>query len=36
MFIGKRGKDISQENAMDHVFGFSVLNDFSARDIQIE
>ena len=36
MFIGKRGKDISQKNAMDHVFGFSVLNDFSARDIQID
>ena len=35
MFTGKRGKDISQENAMDHVFGYSVLNDFSARDIQI-
>ena len=35
MFIGKRGKDITQEDAMDHVFGFSVLNDFSARDIQI-
>ena len=36
MFIGKRGKNIAQENAMDHVFGFSVLNDFSARDIQID
>ena len=36
MFVGKRGRDIREEDAMDHVFGFSVLNDFSARDIQIE
>ena len=35
MFIGKRGRDIRQEDAMAHVFGFSALNDFSARDIQI-
>ncbi len=35
MFIGKRGKDIEEASAMEHVFGFSVLNDFSARDIQM-
>ena len=35
MFIGKKGKDIKETEAMDHVFGFTVLNDFSARDIQI-
>tara|TARA_A100001037_G_scaffold251361_1_gene234813 strand:+ start:8681 stop:9682 length:1002 start_codon:yes stop_codon:yes gene_type:complete len=35
MFIGKKGKDIKENEAMDHVFGFTVLNDFSARDIQI-
>ncbi|MFC1491571.1 fumarylacetoacetate hydrolase family protein [Nitrospinota bacterium] len=36
MFIGKRGRDIPEERGMDHVFGFSVLNDFSARDHQME
>ena len=36
MFIGKPGRDIAEADAMDHVFGFSVLNDFSARDIQME
>ena len=35
MFIGKKGKDIKENEAMNHVFGFTVLNDFSARDIQI-
>ena len=32
--IGKRGANISQAEAMDHVFGYFVLNDVSARDIQ--
>ncbi len=36
MFIGKRGKDIRCEDAMGHVFGFSALNDFSARDVQMK
>ena len=31
-FIGKPGKDIAKEDAMDHVFGYTVFNDFSARD----
>ena len=35
MFIGKKGKDIKENDAMNHVFGFTILNDFSARDIQI-
>ena len=35
MFIGKRGRDIRREDAMAYVFGFSALNDFSARDIQM-
>ena len=33
--IGKTGKDIAPDNAMQHVFGFTVFNDFSARDAQI-
>ena len=34
--IGKEGRDISTEDAMEHVFGFSILNDWSARDIQAQ
>jgi 2-keto-4-pentenoate hydratase/2-oxohepta-3-ene-1,7-dioic acid hydratase in catechol pathway len=34
--IGKKGKDLSPENALDHVFGFTIFNDFSARDIQMQ
>lgn len=30
--IGKAGKNISREEAMDHVFGYTVINDISARD----
>ena len=32
--IGKAGKNIRREDAMRHVFGYTVLNDISARDIQ--
>ncbi len=32
--IGKKGKNIPEERAADHIAGFTVLNDFSARDIQ--
>ncbi|MEV4581575.1 fumarylacetoacetate hydrolase family protein [Nonomuraea jabiensis] len=34
--IGKHGKDISREQALDHVFGFTIFNDLSARDAQLE
>lgn len=30
--IGKGGKYIQKENALDHVFGYTVINDISARD----
>lgn len=30
----KDGKNISEKNALDYVFGFTILNDISARDIQ--
>ncbi len=30
--IGKKGKYIAKENALDHVFGYTVINDISARD----
>ena len=32
--IGKTGKDIAKDRALDHVFGFTIFNDFSARDAQ--
>jgi 2-keto-4-pentenoate hydratase/2-oxohepta-3-ene-1,7-dioic acid hydratase in catechol pathway len=32
--IGKAGKNIPRAQAMDHVFGYTVLNDVSARDLQ--
>jgi 2-keto-4-pentenoate hydratase/2-oxohepta-3-ene-1,7-dioic acid hydratase in catechol pathway len=32
--IGKRGRDIPVEKALDHVFGYTVMNDVSARDLQ--
>lgn len=32
--VGKSGKDISATNARDHIFGYTIFNDFSARDQQ--
>src|SRR6202521_4026679 len=32
--IGKAGVNITKEDAFDHVFGYTVINDVSARDIQ--
>jgi 2-keto-4-pentenoate hydratase/2-oxohepta-3-ene-1,7-dioic acid hydratase in catechol pathway len=32
--IGKKCKDVSREDALQYVAGFSVFNDISARDIQ--
>ncbi|MGO4832646.1 fumarylacetoacetate hydrolase family protein [Rhizobiaceae sp. 2RAB30] len=32
--IGKRCRDVSAEQAMDVVFGYTVLNDVTARDLQ--
>jgi 2-keto-4-pentenoate hydratase/2-oxohepta-3-ene-1,7-dioic acid hydratase in catechol pathway len=34
IFIGKKGKNIPKERAREHIFGFAVFNDFSARDKQ--
>jgi 2-keto-4-pentenoate hydratase/2-oxohepta-3-ene-1,7-dioic acid hydratase in catechol pathway len=33
-WIGKPGKDIARERAREHIFGYSIFNDFSARDEQ--
>ena len=32
--IGKKGRDIAQENALQHVFGYCITLDITARDIQ--
>lgn len=32
--IGKEGKGIKQEDALDHVFGYTIINDVTARDLQ--
>ncbi len=34
VIIGAPGKNISEEDALSHVFGYTVLNDVSARDLQ--
>ena len=34
VIIGRKGRGISPEEAMDHVFGYSILNDITARDLQ--
>ena len=32
--IGRRGRDIPEERALEHVFGYTVGNDVTARDLQ--
>jgi len=32
--IGRTGLNIARDDALDHVFGYTVINDVSARDIQ--
>jgi 2-keto-4-pentenoate hydratase/2-oxohepta-3-ene-1,7-dioic acid hydratase in catechol pathway len=34
--IGRRGVNIRRQDALNHVFGYTVLNDVTARDIQYE
>ena len=34
IFIGRKGKNIPKDKAREHIFGFAVFNDFSARDKQ--
>jgi 2-keto-4-pentenoate hydratase/2-oxohepta-3-ene-1,7-dioic acid hydratase in catechol pathway len=33
--IGRGGRDIARSRAMEHVFGYTIVNDVSARDIQL-
>lgn len=34
--IGREGCDIPPEHALEHIAGFTIFNDFTARDIQIK
>lgn len=34
IIIGKRGIDIDEKDALKHVFGYTVVNDITARDLQ--
>jgi len=34
--IGKEGKDIGKEDALDHVAGYTISNDVSFRDLQMQ
>ena len=34
--VGKRCKNVSEANALDYVAGYSILNDVSARDLQMQ
>ena len=34
--VGKEGRNISAAQADEHIFGFMVMNDWSARALQIE
>jgi 2-keto-4-pentenoate hydratase/2-oxohepta-3-ene-1,7-dioic acid hydratase in catechol pathway len=34
VIIGKAGRGISRENAFDHVWGYTIVNDVTARDLQ--
>ncbi|HEX4765245.1 MAG TPA: fumarylacetoacetate hydrolase family protein [Lichenihabitans sp.] len=36
VFIGRDGRDIPRERAREHVFGYAIYNDFSARDVQAD
>lgn len=35
IFIGKAGRDIPANQAATHIFGYSIFNDFTARDAQL-
>lgn len=34
VIIGTRGRNITKENALNHVWGYTVINDVTARDLQ--
>lgn len=36
IIIGKKGTNISEEEVKDYIFGYSISNDFSMRDLQVD
>jgi 2-keto-4-pentenoate hydratase/2-oxohepta-3-ene-1,7-dioic acid hydratase in catechol pathway len=34
VIIGKGGRGIKRENALDHIWGYTIINDVTARDLQ--
>jgi len=34
VIIGKKGKNISVQNAQNHIWGYTIINDVTARDLQ--
>ncbi len=34
IIIGKKAKNVSKDEALSHVFGYTIVNDISARDLQ--
>ena len=34
VIIGKRGRDIPKDRAEEHIFGYAIVNDVTARDLQ--
>jgi 2-keto-4-pentenoate hydratase/2-oxohepta-3-ene-1,7-dioic acid hydratase in catechol pathway len=36
VIIGKRGTNVSEADAMNYVFGYTVINDTTARDMQVD
>ena len=36
VIIGKRGRNIAESDAMQYVFGYAVINDTTARDMQVD
>lgn len=34
VIVGKPGRNIKQKSALDHVFGYVIINDLTARDLQ--
>lgn len=36
VIIGKGGRGITKANALDHVFGYTIANDVTARDLQLK
>jgi 2-keto-4-pentenoate hydratase/2-oxohepta-3-ene-1,7-dioic acid hydratase in catechol pathway len=33
-YIGRKGKDVARDDAREYIFGYTIFNDFSARDTQ--